>query len=205
MFFSNPYSDKLYRTTYNLVVFTIVYNIIEGLIATGFGYDDESLSLFGFGVDSFIECISGIGILQMINRISLNPKSEKSIYEKRALKITGVSFYILVAGLVVTSFYTFYTKQKPETTFYGVLISLISIVVMLFLWYGKTKMGKALNSKAILADAACTKVCIYMSLVLLLSSGVYELFHIPYVDGIGALLIAYFSFQEGRECFEDAK
>ena len=60
MLVSNPHSEKLYRITYCLALFTIYYNIVEGFVATGFGYDDESLTLFGFGVDSFIESISGI-------------------------------------------------------------------------------------------------------------------------------------------------
>lgn len=205
MLVSNPHSEKLYRITYGLALFTIYYNIVEGFVATGFGYDDESLTLFGFGVDSFIESISGIGILQMINRISINPRSPKGPFEKRALKITGYCFFLLVFGLVGSSFYSFYTIHKPETSFFGVLISLISIVVMIVLLFWKTKMGKALNSKAILADASCTKVCIYMSVVLLLSSAIYELFKIPYIDGIGALFIAYFAFKEGRECFEHGK
>jgi divalent metal cation (Fe/Co/Zn/Cd) transporter len=70
--------------------------------------------------------------------------------------------------------------------------------------YGKTKTGKALNSEAIIADAECAKVCIYMSVILLISSVVYELTKLAYIDSIGALGLAYFSYKEGRECFEKA-
>ena len=87
--------QKLYKYAWYLSLFTIFYNIIEGLISMIFGYQDETLALFGFGVDSFIEVISGIGIAIMILRIRQNPTSEKSEFEKTALKITGISFYIL--------------------------------------------------------------------------------------------------------------
>jgi divalent metal cation (Fe/Co/Zn/Cd) transporter len=186
-------------------VFTIVYNLIEGLISVYFGYEDESLSLFGFGIDSFIEMVSGLGIAHMITRIRKNPDTNRDDFEKTSLRITGVGFYVLVVGLLVSSAYNFYTGHKPATTLWGVIVSLISIVVMLVLINGKTKAGKQLNSEAILADAECTRVCIYMSIILLISSGIYELTKFAHIDSIGALGLAYFSIKEGKECFEKAK
>lgn len=196
---------RLYDFAYGLGVFTIFYNLAEGIIATIFGYQDETLALFGFGLDSFIEMISGMGIVYMIARIRNNPKSSKSDFEKTALKVTGYSFYILVIGLTLTAIINIYLGRKPYTTTWGVIISVISIIVMLFLIYGKIKTGKLLHSDAILADANCTKVCIYMSCVLLISSGIYELTGFAYADSIGTLGLAWFSFKEGQECFEKAR
>lgn len=193
-----------YDLAFALSIFTILYNLVEGIIATWFGYEDETLALFGFGVDSFIELISGVGIIYMVIRIRQNPHSNRSDFEKTALKITGVSFYILVVGLLLSSILVFYTGRTPETTFWGVVISTISIIVMLALIYGKIKTGKKLNSDAILADANCTKVCIYMSIVLLISSAIYVLTGFKYADALGTLGLAWFSFKEGKECFEKA-
>jgi divalent metal cation (Fe/Co/Zn/Cd) transporter len=195
---------KLYDLALALGVFTIIYNLAEGIIATWFGFEDETLALFGFGADSFIEMISGTGIVYMVLRIRHHPQSNRSEFERTALKITGVSFYILVAALIISAAIVLYSGHKPETTYWGVVISLISIVVMLFLIYGKIKTGKLLQSDAILADANCTKVCIYMSCVLLASSGIYELTGFPYADALGTLGLAWFSYQEGKECFEKA-
>ncbi len=69
----------------------------------------------------------------------------------------------------------------------------------------KKKVGKQLDSEAILADAECTKVCIYMSIVLLISSVIYELTDFLYIDSLGTLGLAFFAFNEGKECFEKAK
>lgn len=198
-------NKRLYKIAFGLALFTIFYNIIEGLISTYFGFQDESLALFGFGADSFIEVISGLGIAQMIIRIQRQPDSNRNDFERTALRITGFSFYALVAGLVVSSIYNIWTGQKPETTFWGIIISAISILVMLILVVAKRKVGKKLNSEPILADAECTMVCVYMSVVLLISSGIYEFAHIPYIDSVGALGLAYFAFKEGKECFEKAK
>ena len=84
-------------------------------------------NLFGFGLDSFIEMISGIGIVYMITRIRANPKSARSDFEKTALKITGYSFYLLVIGLTLSAAINIYLERKPDTTLWGVVISLISI------------------------------------------------------------------------------
>jgi hypothetical protein len=195
---------KLYSIALALAVFTIVYNLAEGIIATWFGYEDETLTLLGFGVDSFIEMISGIGIAHMVLRIRQDPTASRDAFERTALRVTGTSFYILVGGLILSSVFILYTGQKPVTTYWGVIISVISIIIMLGLIYGKTKIGKQLNSEPILADANCTKVCIYMSVILLASSGLYELTHLPYIDAAGTAGLAWFSYNEGRECFEKA-
>ncbi|MDU8887165.1 cation transporter [Yeosuana sp. MJ-SS3] len=195
---------SLYRIALLLAIITIIYNVVEGFISTYFGYEDESLALFGFGIDSFIEVISGLGIAHMVLRIQNNPNSNRDNFERTALRITGVAFYILVFGLVITSVYNIWTGHKPITTFWGVVISVISILVMWILVFSKRKVGKQLNSEPILADANCTLVCIYMSIILLVSSGIYELFHIGYIDSIGTLGLAYFAFNEGKECFEKA-
>ncbi len=195
---------NLFKIAFGLAIFTIIYNILEGLISTYLGFEDESLVLFGFGSDSFIEVISGLGIAHMITRIQLNQNSNRDRFERTALKITGFSFYALVLGLLVTSIYNIWTGHEPLTTFWGVIISVISIIIMWMLVAWKRNVGNKLKSDPILADANCTMVCLYMSVILLISSGIYELFSIPYIDSIGTLALSYFAFKEGKECFEKA-
>ena len=197
--------EKFYRQAYGLSLFTIFYNIGEGIVSMILGYADETLSLFGFGADSFIEVISGIGIAIMITRIRQNPGSLKSAFEITALRITGTAFYLLSAGLLAGIVLNLVTGHKPETTLWGVVISLVSIAVMVWLMNAKKRIGKKLNSEPIIADANCTKICVYMSLVLLVSSLVYELTGFVYADAIGAAGLIYFSISEGREAFEKAK
>lgn len=196
---------QIYRMAFALAVFTVGYNLLEGVVSTFFGYEDESLTLFGFGVDSFIEVVSGFGIAHMVLRIQRKPESNRDDFERTALRITGYAFYALVIGLLVTGIFNILTGHKPETTFWGVIVSAASIGVMWALIYGKTTMGKQLNSQAILADAECTRVCIYMSVILLISSGIYELTKFAYMDIIGTFGLAWLSFKEGRECFDKAK
>jgi divalent metal cation (Fe/Co/Zn/Cd) transporter len=169
------------------------------------GYKDETLTLFGFGVDSFIEVMSGIGIAVMILRIQKNPESSKNEFEIKALKVTGTAFYLLSAGLFVGIIINIINHHKPETTLWGIIISIISILVMVWLMTAKKVVGKKLHSEPIISDSNCTKVCVYMSIVLLASSLIYELTGFAYADVIGAAGLIYFSISEGKEAFEKAK
>lgn len=188
-----------------LVLFTIFYNIIEGIVSVWAGAADETLALFGFGVDSFIEVVSAVGVWHMLRRIRNNNGETRDEFEQRALRITGGAFYLLTVGLIITAAINLYQQHKPETTLWGIVISLGSVSFMWYLIRQKTRVGTALGSQAILADAACSKACVYLSLVLLVSSVGYELTGIGSLDAIGAVLIAWLTWREGRESFEKAR
>jgi len=198
-------NKKLINTAIILSIITIIYNIVEGLIAIYFGMEDETLALFGFGADSFVEVISGIGILHMVLRMKKSPIAKRDGFERQALRVTGFAFFLLVVGLILGSVFNIIENTKPDTTIAGVIISSISIATMYFLMKAKLKVGKALNSDAIIADANCTKTCFYLSMILLASSLLYEFTGIGYIDIAGSLGIAWFAFKEGKEAFDIAK
>jgi divalent metal cation (Fe/Co/Zn/Cd) transporter len=200
-----PDEQGFYNKAFLLSLFTIFYNIIEGIVSMFLGYSDETLTLFGFGADSFIEVMSGAGIAMMIFRLRQNPESSKTRFEIRALKTTGFAFLLLSAGLLTGIVLNLISSHKPITTLWGVVISVISVIVMIWLMKAKRSIGKKLDSDPIIADANCTKVCVYMSIVLLLSSLIYELTGFAYADLIGAAGLIYFSVTEGKEAFEKAK
>lgn len=198
-------TKKLIQIALILSLITIFYNIVEGVISVFFGASDETLALFGFGIDSFVEVLSGIGILHMVLRMKkagINDVQTQDTFERQALKITGTAFYILMAGLIVGSIIQIVTKSVPDTTIPGIVISIISLLTMFALMKFKLKIGAKLHSDAIIADANCTKTCFYLSIVLLLSSFLYETFSIVWFDTLGSLAIAWFAFSEGKEAFE---
>ena len=200
-----PDKRKYYKWASALALITIFYNIAEGLVSVYFGLEDESMSLFGFGLDSFVEVVSGVGIWHMIRRVRRNGGENVDRFEQRALRITGTAFYLLTAGLAVTSVVDLYRGHKPESTFWGIVISIVSIMSMWALIRAKVKVGNELNSPAILADAACTRACLQLSVVLLVASAGYKLTNIGGLDSAGALVIGGLCFREGKEAFEKAR
>lgn len=201
----NSELQRYYKYAIWLAAFTVIYNITEGIISIAIGIEDETLALLGFGVDSFVEVISGLGIWHMVYRIRRHEDETPDRFEKTALRITGFAFYLLTTGLVLTALLNIYTGHNPVSTLWGNIIALVSISFMWLLIHWKTKVGKALDSDAIIADAHCSRACMHFSIVLLSSSLLYMLSGIGYVDSIGALVIAWLAFKEGREAFDKAQ
>lgn len=198
-------SSALWNRAWWLAVATMVYNVLEGYVSMWFGLEDEAVALFGFGADSMIEVVSAIGIVHYVGRLRKHGTAERDQFERTALRVTGGAFYALVVLLVTTATLSVVYGHSPETTIPGVVISLISISFIWALIRAKISVGTALESAPILADANCSRVCLRMSIVLLVSSVLFSITGIGYVDAIGALGLAWYSWNEGRECFEKAR
>lgn len=196
---------QLYQIAWWLALATIVYNLAEGFISTYLGMEDESFTLFGFGLDSFIECISGMGIAHLVWRSRSEATAQRDSFERTALRVTGFAFYGLAIGLSATVIWNIWSGHRPDTTIWGIVVALVSISVMWALIWQKEKTGTALRSEAILADARCARVCLWMSGILLASSAIYAYTGFPYADALGTIGLIVFSIREGKECFEKAK
>ena len=197
--------EKHYRVASLLALITIGYNMAEGVVSVWFGMSDETFTLFGFGLDSFVEVISGAGIWHMLRRQRATGGAEPDRFERLALRITGGAFYLLATGLAATALVNIYQQHRPTTTLWGIVVALVSIVSMWLLIRAKVKVGTALASPALLADAACTRACLYLSVVLLAASAGFALTGIGWFDSLGTLGIAGFSVKEGREAFGKAR
>ena len=195
-------NKTLWKTALLLAILTVSYNFFEGIISIYWGIHDETLALFGFGLDSLVEVISGIGILHMVIRIRNNANENRDNFEKKALQITGTTFYLLAIGLAISSLFRLYWGEFPKTTFWGSVIGIVSIGTMWWLIREKTKVGIALDSDALIADANCARACMHLSIVLLLSSLGYELFDLTKIDSMGSILIAGIAYKEGKESFK---
>lgn len=185
---------------------TIVYNLAEGLVSMYFGATDEMLTLFGFGMDSFAEVLSGAGILHLVFRSKGQAAAlARDGFERTALRITGFSFYVLAIGMILGAVLSIWSAHKPDGTVPGLIVSALSIATMYFLYRAKIYTGGKLDSSAIIADARCTLSCLYLSYILFAASAIYALFHIPYIDALGSLALAFYVIKEGRATFNQAR
>src|ERR1700736_348796 len=144
-----------------LEYFTIVWNILEGVVAIIAGWISGSISLVGFGIDSFIEVISGAALLWRIAADADIQGRERN--EKRALRIVGLCFLALAAYVGYESLNDLVRKHEPERSIPGVALACVSLAVMPLLARAKRKVGEALNSVAMNADAKQTEFCAYLS------------------------------------------
>src|SRR6516225_8963235 len=180
-----------------LEYFTIGWNAVEGLVAVATGLLAGSISLLGFGIDSFIEVTSGSVLLWRMSVDADERKRQQN--ETIALRIVGISFLSLAAYIAYESIADLWLKRAPEHSVPGIVLACASLVVMPLLSRAKRTVGHALGSAAMHADAKQTEFCTYLSAILLVGLGLNALFDLWWADPVGALVMVPIIANEGME------
>lgn len=155
----------LARRGRRLEVFTIVWNCLEGLIAVGAGAIAGSVSLVGFGADSFIEVSSGAALWW---RMAHDADAERrEARERLTLRIVGSAFLALAAYVGVAALRDLVGRAAPEASPVGIGLAVVSLIAMPLLAHAKRGVAAGLGSRAMHADAAQTDFCAYLSAILL--------------------------------------
>ena len=189
--------DAVVRQGRRLEYFTIAWNTVEGLVAVVTGAMAGSISLVGFGIDSFIEVTSGSVLLW---RISVDAQVQRrELNEKRALKIVGVCFLFLAAYIAYESAMDLRSRRAPDHSIPGIVLACVSLVVMPLLSRAKRKVGSALGSAAMHADAKQAEFCAYLSAILLAGLLLNALFGLWWADPAAALIMVPIIAKEGIE------
>jgi divalent metal cation (Fe/Co/Zn/Cd) transporter len=180
-----------------LEYFTVVWNTLEGLVAVVAGIVAGSISLVGFGIDSFIEVTSGSVLLWRMSVDSDVHRREAN--EKRALRIVGACFLLLGIYIAYVSISDLWSKRAPEHSIAGIVLACASLVVMPLLSRAKRKVGRALGSAAMHADAKQTEFCTYLSAILLAGLLLNAFFGLWWADPVAALIMVPIIAKEGVE------
>ncbi len=178
---------------------------MEGIVSVIFGVEDVSISLFGFGVDSFIEVFSALVVLWRFKKEELQGPRISEKREMAATSIIGNLFVLLAISTAIFAVLQLAESKHPTTTLPGTMISIVSLSFMFFLWLRKRQLGDALKSPTVLGDAACSLACIKLSIILLLGSALFFLMpSLWWTDSVAALIMSYFIYREGREIRRNA-
>jgi len=178
-----------------LEYFTIVWNLLEGVAAVVMGWIAGSISLLGFGIDSFIEVTSGATLLWRMAVDANTLRRERN--ETRALRIVGLCFLGLATYVGYESLSDLVRKHAPERSIAGIALACASLVVMPLLSQAKRKIGGALNSAAMNADAKQTEFCAYLSAILLVGLLLNAVWGLWWADPIAALVMTPIIANEG--------
>ena len=188
---------EVLRRGRKLEYFTIAWNAAEGLVAVIAGSAAGSISLVGFGIDSFIEVTSGAALLWRMSVDGDVHQRERN--EKRTLKIVGACFLTLAAYIAYESATDLWSKKAPEHSIPGIILACVSLIVMPLLSRAKRKVGRALGSAAMHADAKQTECCTYLSAILLAGLLLNILFGLWWADPVAALIMVPIIAKEGIE------
>src|SRR3984893_14810552 len=140
-----------------LEYFTILWNRVEGLISVGAGIAAGSIALAGFGLDSFIEVISGSALLWRMKSDQDGEQRERA--ERFSLRIVGFCFLALAAYVAIDSIHSLLHKSGPERSVVGIAIGVAALFVMPLLAKAKRTVGRAIRSPAMVADSQQAQFC----------------------------------------------
>ncbi len=175
---------------------TVGWNILEGIVAILSGVLAGSVAIMGFAIDSGIESASGGVLLWRL----YSKRAAKILRqpERRALKLVGVSFILLLAYVAFDAAKTLTSHERPERSIIGILLSVLSLIVMPLLARAKRRTTARVNSRALHADSRQTSICAYLSAILLGGLLLKPLLGWRWADPIAALIMVPIIGKEGR-------
>ena len=180
-----------------LEYFTIAWNSLEGLVAVIAGAIAGSISLVGFGMDSFIEVTSGATLLW---RMSVDADEEsRERNERLSIRIVGVCFLALAVYVAYEGVSDLISRRAPQHSIPGIVLACISLIVMPILSRAKKRVAKALDSAAMKADAKQTDFCVYLSAILLVGLLLNAALGWWWADPVAGLVMTPIIAKEGVE------
>jgi divalent metal cation (Fe/Co/Zn/Cd) transporter len=191
--------EDLVRRGLALEIFTLLWMTVEAAVAVAAGIAASSVALIAFGVDSVIEFVAGFVVLQTF-RAEQAGRARSG--EGRALRVIGVTFFLLAVYIVADATYALIAATRPESSVVGVGVAAVALLVMPSLAILKRRTGIPLGSQMLLADAAESAFCAYLSATVLLGLVLNAIFGWWWADPVAALAVAPLVVKEGREAFE---
>ena len=180
-----------------LEYFTIAWNSLEGIIAVAAGILAGSISLVGFGVDSFIEMTSGAALLWRMTMDAQEHKRERM--EQITLRIVGGCFLALAVYVCYEAVNDLQRREAPEESIPGIVLACVSMIVMPMLARAKRRVAAKLGSAAMIADARQAEFCTYLSIILLGGLLLNALWGLWWADPVAALVMVPIIAREGIE------
>lgn len=179
-----------------LVAATILYNVIEAVVAITAGKIASSSALVGFGLDSVIEVASAAAVAWQFS--AADPEAR----EKTALRIIAVSFFALAAFVGLDAVRSLLGGAEAGHSVPGIVLAALSLAIMPVLSYLQRRAGRELGSRSAVADSKQTLLCTYLSAVLLAGLVLNAWLGWSWADPVAALVIAAVALKEGRDAWK---
>jgi divalent metal cation (Fe/Co/Zn/Cd) transporter len=179
-----------------LAWFTIAWNSVEGIAGIVAGVAAGSIALVGFGVDSYVEVFAGSVIVWRLAQDRHGHELSQAA-ERRAVRLIAATFLLLAAGVGIESLRRLANAAEPDQSLFGIGLALLSLVVMPLLARAKRRVGAAIESRAMLADATETTLCVWLSAILVAGLGLNAVFGWGWADPLAGLAIVYVAAREG--------
>ena len=197
--------SRLYKKALLLSYFTVGYNFLEGVVSILAGLLAGSIALIGFGLDSFVESLSGGVMVWRLSKHGEISLEEEEKIEAKAIRLIAYTFFILGAYVLYESIKKLYFREIPDPSLLGIIIATFSLIVMPILFYMKYRIGRAIEIGSLVADSKQTLACVFLSLSLLIGLGLNYFYGLWWADPIVGLIIVVFLIREGYSALNEEK
>ncbi len=190
------------RAALKLEYLTVGWNVVEGVVAIAAAMAAGSVALLGFGVDSFVECASGLVLLWRLGaeRRGLDGEAIERL-DRRAHRLVGATLFLLAAYVAIDAGRSLWERVRPSPSAVGIALTALSIAAMWWLARAKRRASAALGSRALEADAFQTTACFWLSIITLAGIGFNAAFGWWWADPVAALGMTCFIGKEGLEAW----
>lgn len=195
---------RLLRRGVRLQLFSIVWDVVEGIVAVTAAVVSGSVTLMGFGLESIIE-VTAAGTVYWRLRKELHSKASEGRAERRALRIVAVTFLLLAGYIGFDAISRLIQQTGPESSVVGMAMAGAALVVMPFLAVAKRRAGRALESEALVADSRETIASTYLALTVLAGLGLYMMLGWWWSDPVAALFMIPYLFWGAWEAWGESK
>ncbi len=186
-----------------LEVLTIVWVIIESVIAIYSGIKDHSISLVAFGIDSIVDVLSAVTLLWRL-RLEFKGSSVDVVNaaENKAAWITGSALSLLCLYIVIEAILGLLNHHAAETSPTGLGVSSAAFIIMIVLGFRKRRLAKELEMPSLRADADFSLIDAYMAGIIVLGLAMNALSGWWWMDSILSLSLLLWLIPETKEAFE---
>ena len=194
------------RAGIQIETLSLVWMIVEAVVAIGAGALARSALLTAFGLDSIVEVVTG-GVLLWRLMTEARGASLQGVEraERRAAWITGVGLALLCVYVVVVSVASLVSGNRAESSVVGIVLAVVAVLGMPLLAWRKRVIAERIQSAALRGEAACSITCAYMAAALLVGLALNAAFGWWWADSIAALVLLVWLIPETREAIEGAR
>ena len=185
------------RRALQLSWFSLGYMAAEGAVAVIAALLAHSVALLGFGLDSAVEGLASIIIVWRFT----GDRAMSETAELRAQRAVAVTFFLLAPYIGVEAIRALATREHPDTSWLGIVLSISSLAVMPLLGLAKKRLGHRLGSGATSGEGTQNLLCAYLAAAVLAGLLANTLFGLWWLDPAVGLLIAALAIHEGREAW----
>ncbi|GAA6237279.1 cation transporter [Apilactobacillus micheneri] len=184
----------------NIEYLSTLWMLIEFVVALYSGIMAKSILLIAFGLDSFLEIISGLILIWRLKKEANGANSETiEKIEKITSRLVGLILILLSIYVTITSLFNLFGHGVADDSLSGIIIAILSLLIMPFFIIKKRRYGKTLKSGALIEDSYCNVTCAYIAGTVLIGMILNALFGLWWADSVAALVLVYFIFTEGLE------